>query len=231
MNLLFKFFLGIGLGIALSVIGNAAEKSENIIESTLRGELGKRFARAEITFLAGSTFPVEHDGVSLKQVRILSEAGTGTVDYSVIYSDGSSALGQARFSAMVPTFVAMKRIRPGDKLARADFQIQSVNIAQGVAYQYRGVMFSANDSVDGLQARQTILEGQYPLTSGIEKVPDIRRGDVVQVKILSGDIALSTMAVVQEPGYLDQNLRVLTQKTKKELVGQLKKGGIVEVVL
>lgn len=231
MNLLFKFLLGFGFGLALSVIGNAAEKNENIIENALRDELGKRFARAEITFLTGSTFPVEQEKLNFKQVRILSEAGSGTVDYSAIYSDGSSAIGQARFSAMVPTFVALKRIRPGDKLARGDFQIQSVNVAQGLAYQYRGVMFNANDTVDGLQARQTILEGQYPLTSGIEKVPDIRRGDVVQVKILSGDVALTTMGIVQEPGYLEQNLRVMTQKTKKELVGQLKKGGIVEVSL
>jgi flagella basal body P-ring formation protein FlgA len=106
-----------------------------------------------------------------------------------------------------------------------------VNVAQGLAYQYRGVMIPSKESIDGLQARQTILEGQYPLASGVEKVPDVRRGDAIQVKILSGEIQLSTMATVQEPGYLNQNVRILTQKSKKELVGMLKEGGIVEVKL
>jgi len=39
------------------------------------------------------------------------------------------------------------------------------------------------------------------------------------------------MGTVQEPGYLNKNIRILTQKSKKELVGQLKEGGIVEVKL
>jgi flagella basal body P-ring formation protein FlgA len=235
VNLVLKFVIGFGIGLVVSQFGVAGEKLESgreeSVESAVRSELSKRFARASIEFLPGSTFPAEENGKSVIRVRILSETGTGTADYSVGFSDGSSSIGQARFTAMVPTFVASKRIRPGDRLARGDFQIQSINIAQGLAYQYRGVMLSANETIDGLQARQTILEGQYPLSSGVEKVPDIRRGDTVQVKILSGEIQLSTMATVQEPGYLNQNVRILTQKSKKELVGMLKEGGVVEVKL
>ena len=178
-----------------------------------------------------STFPSGRDDLVLKQVRILSESGTGTADYSSLYSDGSSAIGQVRFSAMVPTFVALKRVHPGDKISRGDFQIQPINVAQGLAYQYRGVMLGVKEKIDGLQARQTILEGQYPLTNGVERIPDIRRGDTVELKIVSGEIQLSTMGLVQEPGYLNQSVRVLTQKAKKELVGKLRAGGIVEVRL
>ncbi len=231
VQLLFKFVIGFGVGLALSHFGVAGEKTEDKIESLLRRELGKKFANASIEFLPGSSFPVWREGLEPKHVRILSESGTGTADYSVSYSDGSSSIGQARFSAMVPTLVATKRIRPGDKLSRGDFTLQPINVAQGLAYQYRGVMLGAKEPVDGLQARQTILEGQYPLSSGVEKVPDIRRGDTVQVKILSGEISLSTQGLVQEPGYFNQNVRVLTQKTKKELTGRLKEGGIVEVRL
>lgn len=235
MKLLTKFGIAFGVGLALSHFGFAAEKTEEKIESLLRSELSKRFSNpsttAAIEFLTGTTFPIIPEGKQVSQVRILSEAGTGTADYSVLFADGSSSLGQARFSAMVPTFVAVKRIHPGDKISRGDFQIQSVNVAQGLAYQYRGVMIGSKESVDGLQARQTILEGQYPLTSGVERMPDIRRGDTVQVKIVSGDIQLSTLGTVQEPGYLNRSIRILTQKTKKELVGLLKEGSIVEVKL
>lgn len=231
MNLLLKFGVGFGIGLALSTFGFAAEKDEAKIDSLLRLELAKRFTGATIEFLPGSTFPSGRESLDLKSVRILSEAGTGTADYSAVYSDGTSAIGQVRFSAMVPTFVAAKRIHPGEKLSRGDFQIQPINIAQGLAYQYRGVMLGTKEKIDGLQARQTILEGQYPLTNGVERVPDIRRGDPVELKIVSGEIELSTMGQVQEPGYLNQNVRVLTQKAKKELVGKLKAGGIVEVRL
>jgi flagella basal body P-ring formation protein FlgA len=231
LNLLFKFAIGFGIGLALSTFGIAGEKPETKIEDLLRVELGKKFTNATIDFLPGSTFPSGRDDLTLRQVRILSEAGTGTADYSALYSDGSSALGQVRFSAMVPTFVALKRVHPGEKLSRGDFQIQSVNVAQGLAYQYRGIMLKPVDKIDGLQARQTILEGQYPLSSGVERVPDIRRGDAVELKIFSGEIQLSTMGLVQEPGYMNQSVRVLTQKSKKELVGKLKSGGIVEVRL
>jgi flagella basal body P-ring formation protein FlgA len=232
LNLILKMICGFGIGLAFSVIGHAEEKIEDVrVESVLRNELSKRFNDAAIHFLSGSTFPLPPEGVGVQGVRVLSETGTGTVNYSVQYSDGASALGQARFSAMVPTYVAIRRIRPGEKLELSDFQLQSVNVAQGLAYQYRGVMFNEKDSLDGIQARQTILEGQYPLRSGVEKVPDIRRGDIVRVRIVSGDISLVTMGIVQEPGYLDQSLKILTQKTKKEMVGQLKKGGLVEVAL
>lgn len=235
MKLLYKFGIGFGIGLALSTFGFAAGKDEEKIESLLRNELVKRFSNsqtsASIEFLSGTTFPVIADGRGVSSVRILSEVGTGTADYSVLFLDGSSLLGQARFSAMVPTYVAVKRIHPGDKLSREDFQVQAINVAQGLAYQYRGVMFGTKTSIDGLQARQTILEGQYPLTNGVERMPDIRRGDAVQVKIFSGEILLSTMGIAQEPGYLNKNVRVLTQKNKKELVGQLKEGGIVEVKL
>lgn len=233
--LLYKFGIGFGIGLALSSFGFAAGKDEEKIEGLLRSELTKRFSNAQATpvieFLSGTTFPVVTEGKEISSIRILSEGGTGTADYTVVLMDGSSFLGQARFSAMVPTFVAVKRIHPGDKISRSDFQVQTVNIAQGLAYQYRGVMLGTKESIDGLQARQTILEGQYPLASGVEKMPDIRRGDTVQVKVVSGEILLSTMGTVQEPGYLNKNVRILTQKTKKELVGQLKEGGIVEVRL
>lgn len=235
MKTIYKFGLGFGIGLALSTFGFAAGKSEEKIEDLLRSELVKRFSNnqvnASIEFLSGTTFPVATNDREVASIRILSESGTGTADYSVIFSDGSSLLGQARFSAMVPTFVAVKRIHPGDKISTGDFQIQTINVAQGLAYQYRGVMLGTKESIEGLQARQTILEGQYPLSNGVERMPDIRRGDTVQVKVLSGEILLSTMGTVQEPGYLNKNVRILTQKSKKELVGQLKEGGIVEVKL
>ncbi|MBS1963414.1 MAG: flagellar basal body P-ring formation protein FlgA [Bdellovibrionales bacterium] len=231
MNLFAKFAIGFGIGLALSTFGFAAEKDDGKIDRLLRAEIGKKFPGASIELLPGSTFPAGRESLDLVAVRLLTENGTGTSDYSATYSDGSSGLGQVRFSAMVPTFVASKRVHPGDKLSRGDFSVQSVNVASGMAYQYRGVMMSAKEKLEGLQARQTILEGQYPLTSGVERIPDARRGDPIEVRIVSGDVELTTLGNVQEPAYLNQNVRILTQKSKKELVGKLKSGGVVEVRL
>jgi flagella basal body P-ring formation protein FlgA len=236
LKMILKFVIGFGIGIALSTFGYASEKNEvkkdeEKVEAALRQELGKRYPGAAIDFLAGSTFPIAGAGQGVSSIRILSDGGTGTADYAVIFSDGTRSIAQARFSAWFPTYVSTKRIHPGEKLSKTEFRVQSVNVAEGLAYQYRGVMLNAKEAIDGLQARQTILEGQYPLTSGVEKVPDIRRGDAIQLRIQAGEILLTTGAIVQEPGYLNQNVRVLTQKTKKELTGQLREGGVVEVKL
>jgi flagella basal body P-ring formation protein FlgA len=54
---------------------------------------------------------------------------------------------------------------------------------------------------------------------------------VVRLEILSGGIRLSTSAQALEPASTQQRVKVQTVKAKRELVGVLKEGGIVEVTL
>jgi flagella basal body P-ring formation protein FlgA len=93
------------------------------------------------------------------------------------------------------------------------------------------VILDQSSDITKLQARQTLIEGQPLLSSAVERVPDVRRGDFVRVKIVSNGLTLSAQATASEPGYLNGPVRVLTAQTKRELSGKLISSGVVEVKL
>jgi flagella basal body P-ring formation protein FlgA len=125
----------------------------------------------------------------------------------------------------------VRRIYPNTKLKNEDFKSQEVNVASGSPREYRGVMLSADTDLSGFQSRQTILENQFVTTTSVEKQPDLRKGDIVRLDLVSGDLTLSTQATVSEPGSIGERIRVLTAKSKKEVVGTVREDHSVEVKL
>lgn len=233
MKFFSKLLIGFVCGVALSHFGWAAEKLNNenpdlVVKITQA--LESRFPGAKINLL---TTPQCQGNCVANHVELVQENGTGVADFRYSFLESPNRLDSCKvqFTAQMPTWIAKRRVRPGEKLTHDDFEKGSVDVSRGLAYQYRGVMLNEATDIDSLQARLTILEGQYPLSNGVEKVPSVRKGDIVQVKLTSGDIQLMTQAVAQEPGYEEQKIRVITQKGKRELTGMLKEGGIVEVRL
>lgn len=166
------------------------------------------------------------------RITLLGDDGKGNLHFSVI-DDANlrTSEGWVSFSAWIPARVALKRIRPGEVIRAEQFITQQVNLAMGQARDFRGLIMTQASELDGLEAIQTILEGQMLLSSAIQRIPDIRKGDSVQVKLISGDLTLTTQGLAGEPAYLNRPVRVLTGKNKKELLGYLQSGGIVEVKL
>jgi flagella basal body P-ring formation protein FlgA len=111
------------------------------------------------------------------------------------------------------------------------FTPRDVNVAVGQAHEERGVILESGRALTGLQARQTILEGQLLLSSAVERIPDVHRGDVVRVELLSNGLSLVTQGVVEEPGFTGESIHVMASKTKRELMGRLAANGVVEVRL
>lgn len=236
MKFFSKLIIGFICGIALSHFGWAATglESKNELRNKMISILQERFPGAAIEIISGSSTSGPCEGrCSVKNVSLVRENGTGVAEFRYQLAGQESVIEteQVTFSAKVPTWIAKKRIRPGEKLNTSDFDSVEVDVSKGIAHQYRGQMLKSDIDLNSLQARLTVLEGQYPLSNGVEKVPTIRKGDVVQVKVTSGDIQLMTQAIAQEAGYEDQKLRVITQKNKRELTGLLKEGGVVEVKL
>lgn len=128
-------------------------------------------------------------------------------------------------------WVAQKRVLPGEALSVDALKIQDVNIAEGLAHEFRGAMLSPSEDLSRLEARQTLLEGGFVTTSAVRKIPDLRRGDAVRLEVLSGEVRLSTAAQALENGNLNQRIRVQAAKSKRELVGVVREGGVVEVRL
>ena len=138
---------------------------------------------------------------------------------------------QTPYEAWVDVPTANKRIFPNSKLKSEDFKVDAVNVATGMAREYRGILVDAKTDFDKMESRQTILEGQLVTRTSIQKQPDVRKGEMVKLELLSGDLSLVTQAIAQEPGAIGDRVRVLTLKTKKEIVGKIRADHSIEVNL
>lgn len=138
---------------------------------------------------------------------------------------------RVRYAAWALGWVASRRLSPGDALATDSLRVQEINVAEGLAHEYRGVLLSPTEELSRLEARQTLLEGGFVTTAAVRRIPDLRRGDAVRLDVLSGQVRLSTSATAMEPGSINQQVRIQTLKGKRELVGTLKEGAVVEVKL
>ena len=167
----------------------------------------------------------------LKSLSLLNDDGRGNIQFSIINTDDSRAEGWAEFRAWIATPIAVRRLRTGDTLRDENFSVQEVNAAVGQAHEYRGVIFRAGQSLDRLEAMQTILEGQFLTTSAIHQIPDVRRGDSLRIRLVAGDLELSTTGISEESGYINQPIRARASHTKKELAGILRPDGQLEVKL
>jgi len=226
VNLIVKLILAFAISAAVSM----QVRADSTLEAAVRAEIAKKYPGARVELSA----PTLGDGLGLARsvsgAKLIQENG-GVAEFAVTLPNGSLAAGRIPFRASVSTFVANRRIRPGERLSKSDFALQSVTVSQGLSREYRTLMLRPDADLEKLEARQTILEGQYPLSSGVQKVPDVRRGDSVQIRLVSGAIELVTGGIAQEPASLGAPVRVLIGKTKKELLGKALENGVVEVRL
>jgi flagella basal body P-ring formation protein FlgA len=229
---LLKAFSALLALLATVWAGAARADNSDAVSALLQAQLAKAYPEAKVEIT--STLHLTR-GKAIPEnpvVHVLNETARGEVVFSVTGESAADyAEGYATFSAWTEARVAIRRIHPGETLTPDLFVSQNVNVAQGMAREYRGVILEKGESVSGLQSRQTILEGQLLTSSAVERTPDLRRGDTVQIHLINGAFELSTLGVAEEPAYLGGNVRVMASKTKRELVGLLRKDGVVEVKL
>lgn len=166
------------------------------------------------------------------RVSLLGETSRGEMMFAVADADGHRAGdGWAAFSAWQPAQVAVKRVLPGERIAAEQFVRREVNVATGAAREVRGLILDPETGISGLEARQSVLEGQILLSSAVQRIPDIRRGDTVRVHLISNGLSLSTQGRAEESASKGSQVRVTASRTKRELVGRLLDNGVVEVKL
>jgi flagella basal body P-ring formation protein FlgA len=224
------FLIGVGMGVARA--------DDRALGASIRQEIADAYPGARIEITGPVVWFRGEPPANVSAVRFLGEngRGEGQIEIRGLNEDGDvaksvTAEGMVPFSAMVPAHVAIRRVLPGDKLDPDLFLTKSIDVARGQAREMRGILYPGISSVAGLEARQTILEGQALTSSAVQKMPDLRRGDSVSIHLISGGLTLTVPGTSEEPGYLDGRVRVLSAKTKRELVGKLQPGGIVEVQL
>lgn len=127
-----------------------------------------------------------------------------------------------RFEAWQEALVASQRIRPREKLSESLFEKRQINVASRQEYSLRNLMLSPDTRLEKFETRQTILQGEYPLLSAIEQIPDLRRGSNVNIILKSGGLSLTTLGTVQEDAHEGESVRAMVKRTKKQIVGILK---------
>jgi flagella basal body P-ring formation protein FlgA len=198
----------------------------------LRREASKQYPGASVSIDKELHWTRGQLPEDFKNVSIQGETPRGELMFAVSNPNTHrESTGWVGFAAWTPAWFAIRRIHPGEKLTQDMFTRRDVNVASGQGHEYRGVILEAEAKIDGLEARQTVLEGQFLVSSAVQRTPDIRRGDAVRVQVISNGLALSTLGTAEEPAYLDGNVRVMAGKAKRELLGKLLPGGIVEVKL
>lgn len=160
------------------------------------------------------------------KIRLHHENGNGTAAFQ--WSGGA---GEISYSAIIRAPVAIKRVFPGERFHDQNITIQEIDVSRGILYQSRGLILSSEADLTGLQARQSIIEGQPALTSGVQRIPDILRGQGVQVRMISGMVSVMATGIADEPASLNDSVRVTLTKGKKRVTGRLLQAGIVEVSL
>ncbi len=203
---------------------------DGTLKSRIQQELSKVYPESQVEMHGDIhwTFgaPMSDAGV----VTLLGDDSQGHARFSV-RGKNSHEYGECLvdFSAWTLGRVAVKRIRPGDQVDPSSFTDKKINVALGSAHEYRGVILPSSLAISKLEAIQTIFEGQFLTSTAVRKIPNVRRGDSLQIQIESGDLLIRTSGIAQEAAYLDRAIKVQTSRGKKELTGQLLPSGIVEV--
>lgn len=165
-------------------------------------------------------------------VRVSGDSGRGEV-----YLHGESAdyteqsYGVARFRATLSVRLATRRIKIGERLMPENFRTEQVLVSSGPYQAQRLDLATSTLSLDRLESAATLIEGAPLYLSQVQKIPDIRRGDRVQIKLMGKGLVLSTSGLAEESGLIHGRVRVMTSRSKRELVGEVMEDGSVEVAL
>ncbi len=135
------------------------------------------------------------------------------------------------FAAYTLAHFSKKRILPLQTLQNEDFEVREIDLSSPQYRDQRGLVMEAREDLTQLEAKQTILEGTPIYRHAVQAVYDVKRGDALQVRLVSGEIVLTTSGVASENAYLGKAVRVTAGKNKKDLVGKVVSAQSVEVKL
>ena len=220
--------------ISFTSISSYGLDDANLLSSRIQKILSEKFPYAEIRIPNLEKLIKSPEIASINElsgVRLVEDRASGIALFELTSSDGSIIKIQTPYQALVQTPVAIHRIFPNTHLKKEDFKIENLNVATGIARDYRGAIIYDLAKLDQMETRQSILEGQFVVVNAVQKQPDVRKGETVKLELTSGDLTLTTSAVIQESASVGDRVHVLTLKSKKEVVGKVLEDHSVEVIL
>jgi len=214
--------------IPLESIGSETVFSEAILAS-MKSQLSQTFAEARIILEKKPQCDGQTD--TFFSATLMGTDARGVARFVLQSEHQKAQQCSVSFEAWAPVRIALKRVPPGESLSESLFETRQMDLSRGSIYNYRGILLSKKNRLAMLQSIQTIVEGQFLLSSSVQYIPDIRKGDPVTIKYIGRGISVRFSGLAQESGYQKHAMRVLSKQTKREFVGLVMPDGTVEVRL
>ena len=121
---------------------------------------------------------------------------------------GESAPVTLDVSAYIPVFVANHTISRKEKLIPNMFTQKNWLLNRDFDRYVQDIR-----EVEGTMSIQVIKKGKALTDSMIKNRPDIFKGDIVGVELISGNVTVETKGVVKKDGYLGRTAEVILDRT------------------
>jgi len=142
------------------------------------------------------------------------------------YVSGETFPVTLEVSAKIPVLVAKKTISRKEELAPEMFYFDNWLLTR----DYNRYIYDERE-LDGTMAIQVIKMGK-PLTySMIKKRPDIFKGDLVSVELVSGNMVIETKGTAKKDGNYGGRTEVILDRTGKKVFGEIIESNLVRVKL
>lgn len=219
-----KFF-GVVLFMMVSFVSLAQEVTvADRLERLIVSELMTRYPHSKVNV----------DKATLNQIQVQESSAVARVhdfknDGSILVSIGTQYF-DIPVSVEKEVWVPNKRVMPNEALDASDFSKIQIHLEDQRFAAKRDLLFQA-EKISGLRSKRTLLPNDPLLETAVESIPDVERGESVQVVIQSGLLELVAPARAEEEGHIGDLIRVMTLKSKRIFEGKLQKNRTVEVSL
>ena len=142
------------------------------------------------------------------------------------YNTGESSPVTLDVSAYIPVLVANHTISRKQKLIPDMFTQQNCLLNRDFNRYVQDIR-----EIEGTMSIQVIKKGKALTNSMIKNRPDIYKGDLVGVELISGNLIVETKGVVRKDGYLGRTAEVILERTGKKVFGEIVGTNLVRVEL
>jgi flagella basal body P-ring formation protein FlgA len=129
-------------------------------------------------------------------------------------------------SAQIPVLVANETIPRKKELESKMFTKQSFFINRDLNRYILDIR-----EIEGTMATQVIKKGKALTYSMLKNRPDVHKGDIVGVELISGNLIVETKGIIKKDGYLGRRAEVILDRTGKKVFGEIMSANLVRVEL
>lgn len=169
--------------------------------------------------------------IGLRAIRTLQISGEPGEGPLLLVVSGETELDRVEASVRVEldelplAVVATQALNRGDVIAAGDVRLQPVARERSQERLIPDVKF-----VVGMEVKRPLSAGRLIEFEDVMQPLVIRRGDLVELRVVGGGVTITTAARALGPAAAGEPVSVETQSPRKKLIGRAVAGGVVEIV-